>query len=491
MNLQKLLRGLPIQTSSGPLNQNISALSIDSRKAKQGDAFICIKGKQFDAHTAVDDLYKKGVRVFFCEREVNLPPDASVIVLSDIRHSLGVLSKNFFEDPARDMTLIGITGSKGKTTVAHMIYAMLEAYGKKPGMIGTNGAWTKGKTFPLSFTTPDPIELFDILRDMKEEGCDVVVMEVSSFAMKFERVSALTFDLGLFLNIEEGDHVGPLEHDSYQEYYACKKAFLPMCKKTLIWSGEPALHDLKEGLKDCFTYGRQPFADYLLEKSAPVKIGTELGMQFTTEGVFQGQFCVHSLGEIGSLNALAALASIDMLGLDVHKAAPALHRLHITGRMEWIYRTDDYGVILDFAHNELSTRSVLQALRQYQPRRLICLFAVFGDRDTARRTGMGRAAGNYADLSIITEGHNRSETFESILSGILEGMHQTEGKYIVIEDRKKALEWAVAHREKGDILLILGLGNKDYLEQAGKHIPHDDRQIVLDLLKEAEPAEDF
>lgn len=491
MNVNELLQGLRILSSKGPMDQHISGLSIDSRKAQPGDAFVCMKGKQFDSHQVAPSLYDQGIRVFICEQEITLPEDAAVIVLADVRKSLGLLAQNYFGHPEEGMTLIGITGSKGKTTVAHMIYALLEKLGKTPGIIGTNGAWTKERTFPIGFTTPDPIELYQTLKSMKEAGCDSIVMEVSSFGMKFERVSALTFDIGLFLNIEEGDHVGPLEHDSFEEYFACKKAFLSLCRQSLIWSGEPTLKELQEGLLHSYTYGREAFADYRMAGATPMQLEAGPGMDFLVEGMFSGRFSVHSLGEIGALNALASLAAIDLLGWRAQDAAPALHELHIIGRMEWLYQSTDYGVIIDFAHNGLSTRAVLQALRQYNPRRLICLFGVFGDRDTQRRTGMGEAAGHHADLSIITEGHNRSEAFEDILSGILLGMQQTSGEYIVIPDRKKALEWAITHRQKGDILLILGLGNKEYLEKAGQLIPHSDRKIVQELLEEAEPAKDF
>ncbi len=491
MHIQELLKDLSILSSTGPMDLEIQGLCIDSRKIQPGDAFICMKGGVFDSHSVALPLYQQGVRVFFCEREVPLPKDAAVIVLPEMRTSMSLLAQNFFEHPAKGMTLIGITGSKGKTTVAHMIYALLEGMGKTPGIIGTNGAWTGEHSFPISYTTPDPIELYRAIRGMRDKGCDSLVMEVSSFGMKYDRVSALRFDVGLFLNIEEGDHVGPLEHVDFEEYFSCKKSFLSLCDKTLIWSGEPKLCELQEGLQATYTYGRELFADYRLLQTNPVELGDEPGMGFTVEGKLNGEFKVHSLGEVGSLNALASLAAIDLLGWDAKKAAPALEKLHITGRMEWIYRSDDFGVLIDFAHNGLSARTLLRSLRQYKPKRLVCLFGVNGNRDINRREGMGKAAGQYADFSIITEGHTRNETFENILTGILKGMSQTHGRYVIIPERKNALEWALEQREPGDILAILGLGHEEHLEKEGRRIPHSDRQLVLNYLEKAEPSKDF
>lgn len=491
MTIQEILSGISALSISGPENLMVEGLCIDSRKLEPGDAFVCIQGTLFDSHSLAPELYEQGVRVFFCEKDLALAEDALIVQLPNMRSSLSLLAQNFYGHPAREMTMIGLTGSKGKTTVAHMIFSHLLALGAKPGLLGSNGAMTEQGPFAHENTTPEPLELQRVLRKMADMGCRYVLMEVSSQAMKYHRVDGMRFDLGVFLNIERTDHIGPLEHEDFADYLRCKKEFLTLCKEVLIWQEEPHLPELKEASAKVHTYGRSAMAQYLLQTSTPAIQSGYPGMDFTVGGRITGEYFVRSLGEIGALNALASLSVLHLLGFEPEGAKESLASLTISGRMDWITRSDDYSVLLDFAHNGMAAKAVLEALRLYSPRRLVCLFGGDGARDPIRRLDMGRAAGSLADLTILTERHSRLDSLEEILEGILEGMHEAGGEYIIIKDRVQAIQWAVENRQPGDVLVIFGVGPQEYMYKGGKKVPHSERELVLHFLEESEPAENF
>ncbi len=486
MKIKELLERVSYQLLQGNLEQEITGYSHDNRQVKKGDMFICIKGARFDTHECVQEVAAKGAKMIVTERPIFVPGDVTVILVDDTRKISPLLAAAFYGYPAEKMVTIGITGSKGKTTVTHMLADILRKSGKNVGTIGTNGAIIGKQIYELNNTTPDAQEVQMYLRMMVDAGCTHAVIEVSSQGMKQHRVDGITFDYGIWTNISEGDHIGPNEHKNFEEYLYCKAMLLQHSKQAFVHIDDSHVDALMRYVTvPVVFYGYDKKADYrakAVEKTYCEEKG-EPGLHFHVEGKCQMDIQVNMPGEFNVMNALAAVCVADTMGVSEKVINEALTHLNIKGRIDMVYR-GAFSVCVDFAHNGYSTRNLLEALREYRPKRLVCVFGADGNRSKSRRYEMGEASGKLADLSIVTAGHNRYEQFEDILKDIHKGLDKTTGSYIVIPNRKQAIRYAIEHANEGDVITIIGLGHENYQEENGMKYPHSDTEFVKQVIRE-------
>jgi len=497
MKAEKFLERTEYRLLQGDPEMEITGISRDNRTARPGDLFICTKGAKFDTHdqAVVAALYTQGVAAFVAERPLDVPEDAVVFLVENTREAGAFCFAAWYGYPADEMTVIGITGSKGKTTTTHMLADILRAAGHNVGTIGTNGAIFCGESHELTNTTPESNEVQAYLRRMRDSGCDAAVLEVSSQGMKQHRVDGIVFDYAIWMNIQEGDHIGPNEHETFEDYMYCKAQLLNHSRLGLVHLDDPYREEFMKLVKAPVLYfGATGEAHYR---------ATDIGKTFDEEKEEPGiAFSVNAKvcprsgeplcgpswinfpGDFNVWNALAAMAVADHMGVSLADMNRALADVRIKGRDDMVYR-GKFSVCVDFAHNGASTWHHLEALREFRPKRLICIFGADGNRSKGRRYGMGEAAGTLADLAIVTSGHNRWETFEQILADTEEGLRKApHPNYIAIKDRKTAIRYAIENAEEGDLLTIIGLGHETWQEEMGVKRPHSDIEFVKEVLRD-------
>ena len=484
MKLEELVKELTVEEIRGSLDKEISRVIYDSRKDCADALFICISGTKVDAHTFLPQVIEKGASAVVVEREVEVPENVTVIRVADARLALAELSAAWFDHPTRKMTTIGLTGTKGKTTSTYMLKAILEAAGKKVGLVGTNGAVIAGKHYVTNNTTPESYELQQYFHQMVEAGCEYMIMEVSSQGLKMNRVAGISFDYGVFTNISP-DHIGPNEHADFEEYMACKGKLFTMCSTGIVNRDDPNWENIVKG-HTCklYTFGCTPEADFEAVNIRHLKKGSFMGIGFDLKGKAEFPVEVNIPGMFSVYNALSAVSVAVLLGIGSDAIDRALASIKVDGRMELVYASDHCTVIVDYAHNGVSTRSLLSTLRDYNPHRLVVVFGCGGNRDPHRRYEMGEAAGHMADLSIVTADNSRWEKVESIIKDIHIGLDPTKGKYIDIPDRREAIRYSISHAEPGDVIAIIGKGHEDYQEVNGVKTHFLDREVAEEMIKE-------
>lgn len=460
----------------------------DSRKAKEGAVFVCMKGTKADSHDFIPQVIEKGVLALVVERGLNelpesLPKQVTVFQVENGREALAHLSAARFGYPARKMICIGVTGTKGKTTTTYMIKAVLEAAGKKVGLIGTAGAVIGEKTYPTLNTTPESYELEQYFARMAEEGCQYMIMEVSSQGLKMHRVDGITFDYGIFTNISR-DHIGPDEHKDFEEYLYYKSQLLNRCKVGMINRDNEHFEEIIKG-HTCglYTYGLEQKGDFMADEIRYVSEPDFVGLEFLVKGAWELDVRVNIPGRFNVYNALAALSVCSFLELPEERVCHALEHLYVNGRMEIVHASKRCTVIVDYAHNAVSMESLLKTLREYQPKRLVCVFGCGGNRSKDRRYSMGEIGGRLADLCILTADNSRYEKTEDIIADIRGSLEKTGGKYLEIPDRRDAIEYSIVHAQPGDMIAVIGKGHEDYQEINGVRQPFLDRQVIEEVIQ--------
>lgn len=462
----------------------ITSLERDSRKAGKNSAFFCIKGALADGHDFAQGAYENGCRVFLCERVPDKYPFTNstfLICKNGTREALADVAAEFYGHPEKKIKLIGITGTKGKTTTAELIYGVLNKCGVKAGYIGTNGIDFEGFHYDSVNTTPESCDIYKYLSEMVEKGVKVAVIEVSSQALKLGRVRGLDFDICVFTNLSE-DHIGGAEHKDFDEYKNCKaKLFSEHCRGISIINADSEFcgffEDAARPNKTLF-YSTEKKTDFFAENILPFRNENGLGCRFTCNGRgysinFPGKFSVH--------NALVVIAAARELGLDEKSIGDALASLRVDGRFQVVSRGGvDY--VIDYAHNGESMRSALSVLREYNPKRLIVLFGSVGGRTFTRRADLGRAASELADFGIITSDNPDCEPPENIIDEIA-AAYGNKTNYVKIPDRRKAIEYAVKTAKPGDIVLLAGKGHEKYQLICGKRVPFSEYEILTELTK--------
>ncbi len=486
MKLFDLLGTLSYECIQGTLDREISTVVYDSRKITAHSLFICIEGANVDGHTYASKVVEQGATVLVVSKEVELPSDCDVTVIQveDTRYAMAHIGAAYFGHPAKSLKVIGITGTKGKTTTTYLVKSILEQAGYKVGLIGTIEIVIGDRVIPAANTTPESFVLQDYFRQMVEAKCDVVVMEVSSQGLMLHRTQGFQFDIGVFTNISP-DHIGEHEHTSYEHYKACKAMLFKQCNVGLINCDNPEYKEIIEGHTCTIeTFGFSEDADYGAENVQLLQDQGNLGVSFCVRGKEPIEVAVATPGTFSVYNGLTAIAICRHFGVTDDMIKRALLQAHVKGRIELISVSDEYTLMIDYAHNAMSLESLLKTLKEYKPNRLVCVFGCGGNRARSRRYEMGEVSGNWADLTIITSDNPRFEEPEEIINDIITGIEKTDGKYVTVPDRKDAIRYAMNHALPGDVIVLAGKGHEDYQEIKGVKYPMDERVLVQEILQE-------
>ena len=419
--LKKLLERLEYECIQGNTDISISELVYDSRKAAKDDLFVCIKGTVVDGHEFIEEVAAKGGSVVVVQEEVKAPEGVTVIKVADTRYALAMLSAAFFDYPAETLKVIGITGTKGKTTTTYMVKSILEAAGYKVGLIGTIEAIIGEETIPASNTTPESYIIQNYFRKMLDAGCDCCVMEVSSQGLMMHRVAGFQFELGIFTNIEP-DHIGPNEHASFEEYMECKGMLFRQCKTGIVNADDKHVQEVLKGHTcEVETFGFSQQADLRATNVELVKRPGYLGVAYTVKGLVNCDVEIDVPGKFSVYNSLTAIAICRHFQVTEENMKKALKEAKTKGRIEMIKVSDEFTLMIDYAHNAMSLESLLTTLKEYQPKRLVCLFGCGGNRSKLRRYEMGEVSGKLADVTIITSDNPRFEEPQAIIDDIKAG----------------------------------------------------------------------
>lgn len=484
MKLSEVLQGLNIEVLQGSTDISFNDIRNDSRKVQPGDLFFCISGAVSDGHKYAQDVADKGAAVIIVEKPVTVPDTVTVIRVDNTRYAMGMISSAFYGNPSEKLKVIGLTGTKGKTTTTYMIREMLERSGIKTGLIGTIEILDGKQRIPANNTTPESMLLHKYLRDMVDNGCQAVVMEVSSQGLMLDRVAGVSFDYGIFTNLSK-DHIGPNEHASFEEYRDWKAKLFTLCK-TGIFNVDDANagYMMEHATCEKVTYGEQADADYRAQDVELYREKGVLGIQYTLCGKLEAKIVVDLPGEFSVHNSLAAIAVADLLQVSVADIQNILKEVKVRGRVEMIPISDAFTLMIDYAHNAMALESLLTALRAYNPKRLIPLFGCGGNRSRDRRFEMGEVSGTMADFTIITSDNPRDEEPLAIMDDIETGMKKTTGAYVKIADRKEAIRYAILHAKEGDVVVLAGKGHEDYQEIHGVKHHMDERELIREILEE-------
>ncbi len=470
-----------------PMQREVASVELDSRKVKEGSLFVCIKGAVFDAHTAAPEVAKAGASVIVIQDPIDMSEissEVTILKVENTRYALACISAAWFGHPAKELTTIGITGTKGKTTTTYMVKSILEKTGHKVGLIGTIEAVVGDKTYPAANTTPESYTVQKYFREMVDAGCDCVVMEASSQGFMLHRTAGFTFDYGIFTNIER-DHIGPNEHTSFEHYLECKKMLLKQCRVGIVNRDDSHFPQIIEGHTcQLETYGLSPEADLRAEDMQLVANPGYLGIAYHVRGLMDFPVEIDIPGKFSVYNSLTAIAICRHFGAEPQAIVAALKDIRVKGRVELIKVSDDFTLMIDYAHNAMALESLLTTLREYHPHRLVSLFGCGGNRSRERRFEMGETSGRLADLTIITSDNPRREDPQAIIDDIKTGIHKTDGKYVEIIDRKEAIRYAIEHGEPGDIIICAGKGHETYQEINGVKYDMDERVLIKEVLEE-------
>ncbi len=484
MKLNELFEGIKYTLIKGDTQTEIKDIVYDSRKAKDGVLFMAIPGSVVDGHEYVKNAIKNGAKVILISKDIEISEDVTVIKVEDTRKILSKLSMRLFGYPQSKLKTIAITGTKGKTTTSFMIKRILEEAGYKCGLIGTTGVYIGDKVYPAKNTTPESYETIRYMDEMVKKKMDFMVMEVSSQALKYDRVNDIIFDFGIFTNLTQ-DHIGENEHPNMEDYILSKAKLFNQCNHGIFNIDDNHFYDMVQGGDASInTYGYDERADLRVKDIKLLRDKRFIGIELTTDGLVKDTFKISSPGKFSSYNAMAAILTTHMLGIDDKFIKEALADFHVKGRVEPVQVSDDFTLLIDYAHNGVSTESILSTIRDYDPGRIVTIFGCGGNRSKDRRYEMGEMAGKYSDFCIITEDNNRYEEFDDIANDILVGMHKTNCEYIIIPDRKEAIKYAIVNGKKGDIIMLIGKGHEDYKEIKGKRYPFDERVIIKEILDE-------
>ena len=484
MQLSKLIENLSIIKFTGRLDIEISDIIYDSRKVTKNSVFVCLKGHNFDGHEYILDAIKNGAAAVVSEKYIEIN-DATLIVVENSRKFLAGISANFFEHPAKKMNIIGLTGTKGKTTTSFMIKSILEKYGKKVGLIGTLGVVLSDRIIKTNNTTPESYEVQKYLKYMSDEGYSHCIIEASSIGLRDYRISGFTFDVGVFTNFSH-DHIGDGEHKSIEEYLECKSILFKHSKCGIFNVDDNNFHSIsKNSTCNVKTFGLNNLGDYQAKKIELVNYKGNIGIKFSVFGKINlNEVYIPIPGKFNVYNALAAIAVCDTLNVPAERIIDGLKTVHVKGRVEPVNISEKFSLFIDYAHNALSMENVLKTLREYNPKRLVTLFGAGGNRPKIRRYEMGEMSGKYSDLSVITSDNPRFENPMDIIEDIKIGINKTNGKYVVIPDRKDAIKYCIENACEGDIIVLAGKGHEDYQEIKGIKYPMDERIIINKILKE-------
>ena len=497
MNLQKLLEGISyvvLQSQVSIDEIEIHSLSCDSKLIEPKDVFVCIEGTRIDGHDYIEDAYEKGASVCVIEkrrkgrRKIKFPEMMIVILVTDTRITYSRLAAAYFGHPANRLSVIGVTGTKGKTTVSYLLTFLLECAGYKVGRIGTMGIQIGEEHYSTNNTTPDAFTIHKYFAKMEEMGCEFAVIEVSSQSLKQNRVEGIVFDAAIFTNFSP-DHIGEGEHKNKKEYRYFKSRLFKQAKCAI-----GNLDDMECSYMfrqtDCRKYGYTCKDIHAASKTSEVLRAEQICFRMDENGPFTKfivrgeEYIVRIPGMFNVYNFLAALQTMYALGISCEKWKECISSVQIDGRMQRIYNDKNIVCYVDYAHNAMSLTQVLETMRRYHPRRLILVFGCGGNRAKARRSEMGKVAGKLADFTVITSDNPRFEEPTKIVADIVSGIKTTNGRYQIIIDRASAIRYALSKAEADDIVIVAGKGHEDYQEIRGIKYPMSDQKLIEEACME-------
>ena len=482
MLLRELLTGLPAAAETrGDLDTRIDTLVTNSRDQSVNGLFFCISGLRFDAHDFAAQAVENGCVALVVERFVDAP--VTQVKVENARSAMSYIAAAFYGYPARKLRMVGVCGTKGKTTTSYLVKAILEQAGFKTGLIGTTGNMIGQKHLPSNMTTPDPVDLHRCLRQMVDEGVEVVSMEVSAHAVAMHRLDGVTFEAACYTNLSQDhlDYFGTME-----KYFETKKSFFlnGQVQNAALNDDDETSESIRRDLSIPFlTFGISAEADVF---ARDIEI-SENGVAFSIllRGVEEMPIRMHLTGMFNVYNALAAASLAMILGIDRESIRRGLESVqNVPGRVEVLDTNTPYKVILDYAHSPDALENVLKTIRAFTRCRLIALFGCGGDRDHGKRPIMGEIVGRLADFAILTSDNPRTEDPESILRSIEDGMKKTKGQYVVIENRREAIRYALEMGREGDVIILAGKGNETYQDIMGVKRPFDEKVVVRELLEQ-------
>lgn len=484
MKLLDLLEQTDYKCIQGSMDTEVTAVVYDSRKVTEGCLFICIEGANFDGHRFAAEVVEKGAKVLIVSKDLEtaVKKDITIIKVADTRYAMAFISAAWFGHPAEKLKIIGITGTKGKTTTTWLVKDILEKAGFKVGLIGTIETIIGDTHIPAESTTPESYLLQEDFAKMVEAGVEIVVMEVSSQGLKLHRTQGFTFDYGIFTNLEP-DHIAPNEHASFEEYMACKGLLFRQCRTGIVNADDEHTERLLEGHTcELETFGLGEKSMLRAQKLELLHAPGELGVSFHVTGLMDFEVEVPTPGRFSVYNALCAIAICRHFKVEIPEMQKALKTAKVKGRIEKVPVSDKFTLLIDYAHNAMALESLLTTLREYHPKRLVCVFGCGGNRSTLRRFEMGEVSGRLADLTVITSDNPRFEEPQDIIEDIKVGIGRTTGRYVEICDRREAIAQVISSAQEGDLIVLAGKGHEDYQEIKGKKYPMDERQIIRELL---------
>lgn len=470
--------------AQGNADTCISTLVYDSRKVEKDSVFVCISGSIRDAHDFIPDVVEKGAAAVIVEKDVKVREDVTVIRVENTRYALACMAAAYFGYPAEQLKTIGITGTKGKTTTTYMVKSILESSGIKTGLIGTIEILYGDTRIPAKNTTPESYEVQEYFRQMVDAGMQAVVMEVSSQGLMLHRVSGFTFDFGVFTNLEP-DHIGEHEHKDFADYMHCKSLLFQQCRQGILNADSEHLEGILKG-HTCKveTFGCEGEADLRAEKLELFHGKGMLGVRYQVTGLMDFPVEVNVPGRFSVYNSLTAIAICRHFGVEVPVIKEALRHVNVKGRIELVPVSPRFTLMIDYAHNAMALESLLTTLKEYQPKRLVCLFGCGGNRAKSRRYEMGEVSSKLADLTVVTSDNPRFEEPMDIIADILTGVKKADGEYVTIADRKEAIAYCIANAKDGDVIVLAGKGHEDYQEIKGEKHHMDERELIADILEE-------
>ncbi|MCX7710931.1 MAG: UDP-N-acetylmuramoyl-L-alanyl-D-glutamate--2,6-diaminopimelate ligase [Clostridia bacterium] len=479
MFLKDLITGLEIVGIEGSTDIEITGIAYDSRKVKQGTVFTCIQGFKVDGHEFIPMAVQNGAKALLVQKEVSVPKGVTVIQVKDTRYATAYIADRYFNHPSRNFNLIGVTGTKGKTTTTYMIKSILEVADQKVGMIGTVVNSIGNEVLPAERTTPESYDLQALFSEMVEKKVNSVVMEVSSHALELHRVSCSDYDIGVFTNLSR-DHLD--FHKTFENYLSAKIKLFSLCKKGLVnIDNEYGKEVAKRAQCPVYTMAIDAEADLRAvdvvthPNSIEFKAITPWGNENIKVNI-PGRFSVY--------NALAAIGTCCMMGQSFDNIKKGLEKVTVPGRAEVVYSGKDFTIIIDYAHTPDSLENILKTVKNYAPARVVSLFGCGGDRDRTKRPIMGKISGNLADFTIITSDNPRTEDPAAIINDIEAGIKGSNARYIAIHDRREAIKYSIEHAKPKDIIVLAGKGHETYQIFKDKTIHFDEREVVREILDE-------
>ena len=472
------------------INIEITNISYDTRTVSKDDIFLCIKGSKIDTHDKLNEIICSNPKIIVVEKSIDKKyiDEANnkkivIIKVVDTRKALAIVSRNFFKnnDINKKVKIIGITGTKGKTTTSFMIKSILEEAGFKVGLIGTLGIFYNDKYIETNNTTPESFVIQRAFYDMKNDNVDYIVMEVSSQSLKYNRVYGIKFDYAIFTNIDV-DHISEFEHCDFNDYLESKLKIFEQSEFALVNYKSKNIENIVNKLEKVMIMKKFFLEDDSLIKNVHL-LNTEknLGIKFDYK---LNQYEINLVGIHNVHNAICAIEFANLLNIDNECIYRGLYNVKVFGRAEVCFKNNDYCVIVDYAHNGMGTEAIITTIKDYQPKRIVTIFGCGGNRTKDRRYEMGKVSGKLADFSIVTSDNSRFENVDDIINDILSTLTKETKNFIVIKDRREAIRYAIKNHLKGDFILLLGKGHENYNEENGVKTHFNDKEEVLKIINE-------